>query len=101
MRICRFLLVSCFLRRQGFQVFHLIVLFATAKPETETCVVVIHNVEQCGESAVVKESAFCVGPDSIQRGCAIAMVLSASGLEVVDADVASFVLVPARIAKDW
>jgi hypothetical protein len=53
------------LPRQGFQVLHQVILFPTAKPETETCVIVVHNVEKSGESAVMEETAFRVGPKSI------------------------------------
>ena len=60
----------------------------------------VHHIEQSAESSIVEEPPFRVGPDSIQWGCAIAMVRSPIGFEIVNADFTSFVQVPARLAKD-
>ena len=53
------------LRRQGLQVFDDIVLFPSTETETETRVVMVHNIEQGWESSIMEEPAFCVGPESV------------------------------------
>src|SRR5262249_45663628 len=65
--------------------------------ERERAVVVLDDVRQRGEAAVVVEAALLVCPQARQRRGAVAMVGIARGLEVVDADLRGGVRVPAGL----
>jgi hypothetical protein len=54
------------------------------QPELEAVVVVVDNVEQRGEPAVVEEAAGLMAPQSAERRRPISVVGRARGLEVVD-----------------
>lgn len=61
----------------------------------------VDYVEQGWETSIVEEPALGVCPQSSQRSRPIAMVWSPVGLEVVDADLATLMQVPARLRPSW
>ena len=60
----------------------------------------VGDVEQGCEAAVMEKSALGVGPETVERGGAVAVVGSAIGFELVDADVAALVEIPSGLAED-
>src|SRR5262249_12307728 len=70
---------------------------AVRELEREGAVVVLDDVRQRGEAAVVVEAALLVGPQAGQGRGAVAMVGIARGLEVVDADLRGGMRVPAGL----
>src|SRR5262249_32087021 len=73
-------------RPQGFQALAAIRQRARAKPETEVLVVVLDDLEQGRESAVMEEAALRVREETLERRRPVALVRRPRGLEVVDAD---------------
>src|SRR5262245_7343540 len=79
---------------ERFEVFDQIVDLALAQSEREKAIVVVDDISQRGEAAVMVEAARLVRPETFEGRCAIALIGGAVGLEVVDADLGAGMHVP-------
>src|SRR5262245_6711576 len=82
------------------QVLHEVVLLGGCQAQVEHRVVVLDHSQQGREPAVMVEAALLVGPQPGQRSGAIHVRRRTVCLEVVDADLASRMQIPARLGED-
>src|SRR6516165_9618972 len=68
---------------QRLKVFDNVSFFLIGQIKTQKGVVVINNIEECREPAVMVESALLVGPEPLERCCPVHSVGRPKRLEIV------------------
>src|SRR5579859_1853167 len=84
---------------ERLQILHQILLLRLAQPQLALAVVVVHDVEQRRETAIMIEPAGAVKQPARERGRAIPVVRRAARLEVVDAHLLSRMQVPTGLGE--
>lgn len=85
---------------ERFEVFDEVVGLPIGEAEAEKAVVVLDDVVESGEAAIVIEAALGMRPQALQGRGAVAQIGSAARLKIVHADFLGRVQVPARLGKE-
>jgi len=88
-------------KRQAQQILNQIALFGRSQTEVHASVVVVHDVVQRCEAAIVIKATFEVCEEVTNRRSAVALIRCAVGLETVCADFRNGVQIPASIGPEW
>ena len=75
-----------------------VILFCCIEPQVEALVIVIDDLQQRLEAAVMKESTCLVGPEAVQWGGPVTLIGSPVGLEGINADLVPRMQIPSRFA---
>lgn len=87
-------------RLQREEISDQITLFLFCQAELHTAVIVLDDVDQSGEPAVVIEPSLLVREESAQRRGPVHFSRRAIGLKIVDADVSALVQIHARLRPE-
>src|SRR6476646_5192205 len=91
---------ACSSCSQRFQVFDQVQHLPIGELQAEELIVVLHDRQQGGESAVVIEAAFLVRPDSLERSGPVAAVGGTVRLEIINPDFGAGVHRPAWLGVE-
>jgi len=87
-------------RLEGQQIFYEVALFLFSETQLEKLIVVIDYIPQCGEPAVMIETALLVTPQTFQWCGSVSPVRSPIRLKIVNTDLSRRVHVPARLREN-
>src|SRR4051812_43612770 len=83
------------------QILDQILLFLVSKVQAETRIVVVDDLVQVLESAIVEEASLLMREEASQGCRTIATVRGALCLERINADLLASVHIPARLGPEW